>query len=95
MEFEYFEENGIDYVKEIYSDGSSIIYPRPSEEPEPKDTMPIVEETISLEERLKNLEQGQIVTQEAIATMYEDSTKRNIQVDETLATIYEALTDKG
>lgn len=53
------------------------------------------EEKVSLEERLKNLEQGQIATQEAIATMYEDHTKRNLQIDETLATIYETLTDKG
>lgn len=91
MEFEYFEENGIEYVKEIYQDGSSIVYPKPSKEAPP--TVP--EEKISLEERLKNLEQGQIATQEAIATMYEDHTKRNLQVDETLATIYETLTDKG
>lgn len=91
MEFEYFEENGIEYVKEIYQDGSSIVYPKPQIETPP--TVP--EEKISLEERLKNLEQGQIATQEAIATMYEDHTKRNLQVDETLATIYETLTDKG
>lgn len=62
----------------------------------PKETAPTVpEEKISLEERLKNLEQGQIATQEAIATMYEDHTKRKLQIDETLATIYETLTDKG
>lgn len=62
----------------------------------PTEAAPTVpEENISLEDRLKNLEQGQIATQEAIATMYEDHTKRNLQVDETLATIYETVVDKG
>lgn len=53
------------------------------------------EEQPSLEERLAKIENAQLATQDALATMYEDSTKRNLQVDETLATIYEALTDKG
>lgn len=53
------------------------------------------EEKPSLEERLAKIENAQLATQDALATMYEDSTKRNLQVDETLATIYEALTDKG
>lgn len=65
------------------------------EEVPQEETTPTVEEKPSLEERLKNLEQGQIATQEAIATMYEDHTKRNLQTDETLATIYETVADKG
>ena len=52
------------------------------------------EEQPSLEERLAKIENTQLATQDALATMYEDSTKRNLQVDETLATIYEELVAK-
>lgn len=94
--YEEFEKEGVLYIRETYENGLITEYIKPSEAVTPKETAPTVpEEKISLEERLKNLEQGQIATQEAIATMYEDHTKRNLQIDETLATIYETLTDKG
>lgn len=52
------------------------------------------EEKPSLEERLAKIENAQLATQDALATMYEDDKKRSVQVDETLATIYEELVAK-
>ncbi|NLY20140.1 MAG: hypothetical protein GXZ08_02500 [Tissierellia bacterium] len=44
-----------------------------------------------LSEKLDQLIENQFITQEAIATMYEESEERNTNVDEVLATIYEEV----
>lgn len=86
MEFEYFEENGIDYVKEIYSDGSSIIYPKPSVEttpsmPEPQEPdqniailegiANLFEKIETMEEKQTSLEENQMAILEGLAGAFE------------------------
>ena len=48
-----------------------------------------------MDEKVNRLATSILALEDAVATMYEDDKKRSVQVDETLATIYEALTDKG
>ena len=62
--------------------------PKQQEEEKPK-------KVETLDEKVNKLATSILALEDAVATMYEDDKKRNIQVDETLATIYEALTDKG
>lgn len=62
--------------------------PKQEEEEKPKKV-----ETI--DEKVNRLATSILALEDAVATMYEDDKKRSVQVDETLATIYEALTDKG
>ena len=84
MQFEYYEKNGIAYVKEIYQDGSSIACPKPQklrieEEPHIPNTqldneLAILEGMASMAEKLEKLEQNQITILEGIATQEEEHT---------------------
>ena len=62
--------------------------PKQQEEEKPK-------KVETLDEKVNKLATSILALEDAVATMYEDDKKRSVQVDETLATIYEALTDKG
>ena len=44
---------------------------------------------------ITRIEDTSLALSEAVATMYEDSLKRNIQTDEVLATIYENTLKEG
>lgn len=46
-------------------------------------------------ESLETIEMGTLALAEAVATGYEDNLARQDQVDEVLATIYEAVLDGG
>ena len=46
-------------------------------------------------ESLETVEMGTLALAEAVATVYEDNLARQDQVDEVLATIYEAVLDGG
>lgn len=48
----------------------------------------------TLDEKVNKLATSILALEDAVATMYEDDKKRSIQVDETLATIYEELVAK-
>ena len=61
--------------------------PKQEEEEKPKKV-----ETI--DEKVNKLATSILALEDAVATMYEDDKKRSIQVDETLATIYEELVAK-
>ena len=96
MMHEEFEKDGLLYIRETYENGLIAEYIKPSEEVTSKETVPTPdEEKISLDEKVNKLATSILDLEDAVATMYEDDKKRSIQVDETLATIYEALTDKG
>lgn len=96
MMHEEFEKDGLLYIRETYENGLIAEYIKPSEEVTSKETVPTSdEEKISLDEKVNRLATSILALEDAVATMYEDDKKRSVQVDETLATIYEALTDKG
>ena len=96
MMHEEFEKDGLLYIRETYENGLIAEYIKPSEEVTSKETVPTSdEEKISLDEKVNKLATSILALEDAVATMYEDDKKRSVQVDETLATIYEALTDKG
>lgn len=96
MMHEEFEKDGLLYIRETYENGLIAEYIKPSEEVTSKETVPTPdEEKISLDEKVNKLATSILALEDAVATMYEDDKKRSVQVDETLATIYEALTDKG
>ena len=96
MMHEEFEKDVLLYIRETYENGLIAEYIKPSEEVTSKETVPTPdEEKISLDEKVNKLATSILALEDAVATMYEDDKKRSIQVDETLATIYEALTDKG
>ena len=96
MMHEEFEKDGLLYIRETYENGLIAEYIKPSEEVTSKETVPMSdEEKISLDEKVNRLATSILALEDAVATMYEDDKKRSVQVDETLATIYEALTDKG
>lgn len=61
--------------------------PKQQEEEKPK-------KVETLDEKVNKLATSILALEDAVATMYEDDKKRNIQVDETLATIYEELVAK-
>lgn len=61
--------------------------PKQQEEEKPKKV-----ETI--DEKVNKLATSILALEDAVATMYEDDKKRSVQVDETLATIYEELVAK-
>lgn len=61
--------------------------PKQEEEEKPKKV-----ETI--DEKVNKLATSILALEDAVATMYEDDKKRSVQVDETLATIYEELVAK-
>lgn len=96
MMHEEFEKDGLLYIRETYENGLIAEYIKPSEEVTSKETVPTPDkEKISMDEKVNRLATSILALEDAVATMYEDDKKRSIQVDETLATIYEALTDKG
>ena len=96
MMHEEFEKDGLLYIRETYENGLIAEYIKPREEVTSKETVPTPdEEKISLDEKVNRLATSILALEDAVATMYEDDKKRSVQVDETLATIYEALTDKG
>lgn len=61
--------------------------PKQQEEEKPK-------KVETLDEKVNKLATSILALEDAVATMYEDDKKRSIQVDETLATIYEELVAK-
>lgn len=61
--------------------------PKQEEEEKPK-------KVETLDEKVNKLATSILALEDAVATMYEDDKKRSIQVDETLATIYEELVAK-
>ena len=95
MMHEEFEKDGLLYIRETYENGLIAEYIKPSEEVTSKETVPTPdEEKISLDEKVNKLATSILALEDAVATMYEDDKKRSIQVDETLATIYEELVAK-
>ena len=62
--------------------------PKQQEEEKPK------KKVETLDEKVNKLATSILALEDAVATMYEDDKKRNVQVDETLATIYEELVAK-
>ena len=61
--------------------------PKQQEEEKPKKVK-------TLDEKVNKLATSILALEDAVATMYEDDKKRSVQVDETLATIYEELVAK-
>nr|DAN97670.1 MAG TPA: hypothetical protein [Caudoviricetes sp.] len=61
--------------------------PKQQEEEKPK-------KVETLDEKVNKLATSILALEDAVATMYEDDKKRSVQVDETLATIYEELVAK-
>ena len=61
--------------------------PKQQEEEKPK-------KVEKLDEKVNKLATSILALEDAVATMYEDDKKRSVQVDETLATIYEELVAK-
>ncbi len=53
--------------------------------------MKLHERLENLEKRIVEIEEKQLASQEAIATIYEERQKNNLKVDEVLATIYEEV----
>ena len=95
MMHEEFEKDGLLYIRETYENGLIAEYIKPSEEVTSKETVPTPdEEKISLDEKVNRLATSILALEDAVATMYEDDKKRSVQVDETLATIYEELVAK-
>lgn len=95
MMHEEFEKDGLLYIRETYENGLTAEYIKPSEEVTSKETVPKPdEEKISLDEKVNKLATSILALEDAVATMYEDDKKRSVQVDETLATIYEELVAK-
>ena len=95
MMHEEFEKDGLLYIRETYENGLIAEYIKPSEEVTSKETVPTPdEEKISLDEKVNKLATSILALEDAVATMYEDDKKRSVQVDETLATIYEELVAK-